>query len=149
MDIKDLIKKKRIEKQLTMKELANLIGVSEGTISRWESGEISNMKRSAIVSLSKELDIPPATLMGWDEKEDASTGYYNDPEVAALAEELRTNPEMKILFSASKNLTKDQMQDAYDYVKYLKSKERSDHSFVEDTGDRDFTEDTDDGDFTE
>ena len=32
--------------------------------------------------------------------------YYIDPEVAELAEELRTRPEMKILFDASRDVTK-------------------------------------------
>lgn len=64
--VKAIIKEKRLEHGLTMKELAQKVGVSEGTISRWESGEIANMRRSAMVSLSKVLDIPPETLMGWD-----------------------------------------------------------------------------------
>lgn len=65
--VKDIIKEKRLEHGLTMKELAQKVGVSEGTISRWESGEIANMRRSAMVSLSKALDISPAVLMGWSE----------------------------------------------------------------------------------
>lgn len=65
--VKDIIKEKRLEHGLTMKELAQKVGVSEGTISRWESGEIANMRRSAMVSLSKALDIAPAVLMGWSE----------------------------------------------------------------------------------
>lgn len=70
MDIKDLIKSKRIEKGYTMKELADLVGVSEATISRWESGEVSNMKRSGIVRLSQVLDVTPAHLMGWEEEKE-------------------------------------------------------------------------------
>ena len=38
MGTKDIIKQKRIELGLTMKELASKVGVSEATISRWESG---------------------------------------------------------------------------------------------------------------
>lgn len=52
---------------MTMKELAQKVGVSEGTISRWESGEIKNMKRKAVAALSTALDIPLSVLMGWDE----------------------------------------------------------------------------------
>lgn len=64
MYIKDIIKTKRIEKQLTMKQLADLVGVSEATISRWESGEISNMRREGIKNLSEVLNIPTYVLMG-------------------------------------------------------------------------------------
>lgn len=64
MDIGDVIRKARKEYGLTMKELANLIGVSEATISRWESGDIDNMGRKAIAKLSQVLNISPAIIMG-------------------------------------------------------------------------------------
>lgn len=69
MEIKDLIKSRRIEMNYTMKELAEKVGVSEGTISRWESGDISNMRRDKIVNLAKTLHISPAAIMEWDEQE--------------------------------------------------------------------------------
>lgn len=65
--VKDIIKSKRLELGMTMKELAEKVGVSEGTISRWESGEIANMRRNVIVSLAKALNTTPAVLMGWTE----------------------------------------------------------------------------------
>lgn len=40
METNDLIKLRRLELDMTMKELAAKVGVSEGTISRWESGDI-------------------------------------------------------------------------------------------------------------
>jgi len=67
MDIKDILKKRRIEKQLTLDDVGRLVGVSAATISRWESGDIANMKRDKIVKLAKALDISPAIIMGWDE----------------------------------------------------------------------------------
>lgn len=73
MDISLLIKMHRKEKHMTMKELAQKVGVSEGTISRWESGEIKNMKRKAVAALSTALDIPLSVLMGWDESGSSAT----------------------------------------------------------------------------
>lgn len=67
MDVKDILKKRRIEKQLTLDDVGRLVGVSAATISRWESGDIANMKRDKIVKLAKALDISPAIIMGWDE----------------------------------------------------------------------------------
>ena len=69
MDIKDVIHNKRIEHGMTMKELAKAVGVSEGTISRWESGEISNMRRDKVARLGNILDISVEQLMGWENKE--------------------------------------------------------------------------------
>lgn len=66
MEVKDLLKMKRLEKGLTMKELADMVGVSEGTISRWESGLIANMRRDKIVALAKALGITPGMIMGYE-----------------------------------------------------------------------------------
>lgn len=65
MNVKDIIREKRIELGMTMKEIADKVGVSEATISRWESGEIANMRRGAIFSLAKTLNISPNEIMGW------------------------------------------------------------------------------------
>lgn len=66
MEVKDLLKMKRLEKGLTMKELADMVGVSEGTISRWESGLIANMRRDKIVALAKALGLTPGMIMGYE-----------------------------------------------------------------------------------
>ncbi|MCI8332647.1 MAG: helix-turn-helix transcriptional regulator [Clostridiales bacterium] len=66
--MQDLLKNRRIELGLTMKEVANAVGVSEATVSRWESGEIANMKRSRIYSLSKILKISPIQIMQSDDR---------------------------------------------------------------------------------
>lgn len=67
MEIKDIIKNRRIELGLTMAEVAKQVNVSEATISRWESGNIANMKRSRIAALAKVLKLSPSVIMGWDE----------------------------------------------------------------------------------
>ena len=53
MKTNDLIRMRRLELDMTMKELAAKVGVSEGTISRWESGDIENMKRDKIAALAR------------------------------------------------------------------------------------------------
>lgn len=66
MEIKDLIKIKRNELGLTLDDVAHEIGVSAGTISRWESGDIKNMRRDKIGKLARLLNISPAVIMGWE-----------------------------------------------------------------------------------
>lgn len=67
MAVKDIIKQRRTELGLTLLDIAKQVGVSEGTVSRWESGDISNMRRDKIVALSNALKISPAVIMEWDE----------------------------------------------------------------------------------
>lgn len=63
MEFKDFIKERRLELGLSMKKVAEHVGVSEGTISRWESGNIKNMKRDKVISLAEALQVPAFSLM--------------------------------------------------------------------------------------
>ena len=71
MEIKDILKNRRTELGLTQLDVANAVGVSEATVSRWESGDIANMKRSRIASLASVLKISPSIIMGWNEEHEA------------------------------------------------------------------------------
>ena len=68
MEIKDVLNRRRTELGLTMKQVAETVGVSEGTISRWESGDIANMRRDKIKALANALHISPSIIMGWEEE---------------------------------------------------------------------------------
>ena len=69
MDIKEVLKKRRIALGLTLKDVADAVGVSEATVSRWESGDIANMKRDRIEALSRVLDISPLVILGRPESD--------------------------------------------------------------------------------
>lgn len=61
------LKQRRIELGLTMLDVAKLVGVSEATISRYESGNIRNMRRDRIEKYAKALQISPIVLLGIDD----------------------------------------------------------------------------------
>lgn len=67
MKANEVIRLRRKELGLTMREVANMVGVSEATVSRWESGDIRNMRRDKIAALARALDVSPAVLMDWEE----------------------------------------------------------------------------------
>ena len=67
MNTSNIIHNKRVELGLTLKDVADYVGVSEGTVSRWESGDIANMKRSRINRLAEVLEISPLVLLGRDD----------------------------------------------------------------------------------
>ena len=70
MSSKDMAKKikdLRLEKGLTLEQVANVVGVGKSTVRKWETGMIANMKRDKIASLAKALGTTPAYLMGWKE----------------------------------------------------------------------------------
>ena len=67
MEIKDLIKTRRLAIGLTLEEVAEKVGVSRATVSRWESGNISNMRRDKIAKLADALHTTPAYILGWSD----------------------------------------------------------------------------------
>lgn len=67
MDLYQKLRERRRELNLTMLEVAKKIGVSEATVSRWESGDIANMRRDKIILLANALKVHPSFIMGEDE----------------------------------------------------------------------------------
>ena len=100
MEIKDIIKQKRIENGLTMKELAQKVGVSEATVSRWESGNLATMKHTKIMLLANALGISPAAL------------FTSAPEPAPLS----LSQQEETLIKKYRQLDADGKEDVDDYV---------------------------------
>lgn len=65
------IKALRQERNLTLEQVADVVGVGKSTVRKWETGMIANMRRDKIASLAKALRTTPEYLMGWDEKKDS------------------------------------------------------------------------------
>nr|DAY14257.1 MAG TPA: Repressor protein CI [Caudoviricetes sp.] len=70
MKVNEIIKKRRKELGLTLKQVAEKLGVSESLISRYESNDVKNMGIDKIIPLAKVLDTTPAFLMGWETKKE-------------------------------------------------------------------------------
>ena len=67
----NFIKTRRKELGITLEDIGNYVGVSKGTVQRWETGSISNMRRDRIKKLSEILKISPDILLGDAVAEDA------------------------------------------------------------------------------
>lgn len=120
MIMKINIRELRKNNGLTMKDVAKRVGVSEATISRWESGQIANMKRDKIALLADTLHINPSDILGIDEYRQ---GYYTDPEVAEYANKLKNNPDMRLLFDAAEDMSKDDIDFVVNMIDKLKQRE--------------------------
>ena len=81
--IGNFLTKKRKEKNMTQAVLAERLGVSNKTISKWETGKCMP-DYSVIEQLCKELDITVAELLDGDERTDNSVRVYDDEQVLDL-----------------------------------------------------------------
>jgi repressor LexA len=54
-----------------MLEVAKLVGVSEATISRYESGNIKNMRKDRIAKYASALKVPPSTFLELEDKSES------------------------------------------------------------------------------
>lgn len=66
-DMAKKIKELRQERDLTLEQVAQIVGVGKSTVRKWETGMIANMKRDKIAALARALGTTPAYLMGWEE----------------------------------------------------------------------------------
>ena len=89
--IKDL----RKEKNLTLEQVADIVGVGKSTVRKWETGMIANMKRDKIASLAKALGTTPEYLMGWEEKKSSPSELQLTEGEKALLDLFKRVPEDK------------------------------------------------------
>lgn len=74
------IHEKRLEKGITLAQIADRLGVTEATAQRYERGNIKNIPYEHMCAYGEILNCSPAYLMGWvnDKKEDGLIDYFDD-----------------------------------------------------------------------
>lgn len=114
------------ERKITQTELAKRTGIRQSSISDWLNDRYEP-KQDKVYIIAKALNVSPAWLLGYDENiptNEQSTNYYLDAETAEYAEMLRTRPEMRMLFSASRGISKEEMEEAVNYIEFIKSRNK-------------------------
>lgn len=74
------IHEKRLEKGITLAQIADRLGVTEATAQRYERGNIKNIPYEHMCAYGEILNCSPAYLMGWidDKKDDCLIEYFDD-----------------------------------------------------------------------
>lgn len=117
--IGDNIKKKRKEHDLTLEEVANKIGISRQTLSRYETGIIGNIPSDKIEALAKALNTTPAYLMGW---EDSGQNDARPSEDERVDEVLANNESLREFYDILKTLPEDQQTELLETAIFLAEK---------------------------
>ncbi len=114
MAIKDRLKDRRAQLDMTLEEVARRVGVTRATIQKYENGTISNIPPDKVEALAAALDTTPAFLMGWEE--DTSAPYVGAP--ADLA-------QVKLaLFGGDGEVTDEMWQEALFAAELIKNRHR-------------------------
>ena len=118
--------KEKIKEQGTQREFAAKIGMPSSTLFSILRN-VGGASIDNIIKICKGLNISPDELAEIGEEitiPSETKGYYTDPEAAEFAEYLRTRPGARMLFSAAKDITKEEMEEAVKYIEFLKSKHK-------------------------
>lgn len=120
--------------KISQNELAKRTGIRQSSISDWLNDKYEP-KQDKVYLLAKALNVSPAWLLGYDEPNtppvqsmftsspvDDVEGYYDDPEAAEFAEYLRKRPGARMLFPAAKDISKEDLEKAVEYIELLKLK---------------------------
>lgn len=109
----DRIKDLRKLRGMTQGDLAVKVGTSKQNISRYENGVVENIPRKQLELIAYALDTSYEYLVtGYDSSFDDIEDYdvngnrisVSSSEVDEMREELRSNPDLRMLLSASRNL---------------------------------------------
>lgn len=104
MEIKDYIKSRRNELGLSQLDVAKFVGVSEATVSRWESGDIANMGASRIKALAEVLRTSPLQILGEDYYENTPAHGEGEGDVSVQLDTLvnKLKNEETLMFNGYK-----------------------------------------------
>lgn len=104
----------------TRMEVAKDNGISYTTLTSWLKGD--NYPRiDKIEMLANYFRVNKADLI--ENKYANNEPYYNDPAVTEYAQAIKDNPDLKILFDASKDMSKDDIDFVINTIEMLKKRE--------------------------
>lgn len=118
--------KEKIKEQGTQREFAAKIGMPPSTLFSILRN-VGGASIDNIIKICKGLNIKPDELAEIGEEitiPSETKGYYTNSEAVEFAEYLRTRPGARMLFSAAKDMSKEEMEETVKYIEFLKSKHK-------------------------
>lgn len=102
--------------------VAKEIGLSSGIVTFWKNGKIP--KSDTLKKIADYFGVSVDYLLGSEPKEKAPVAETEDAdELNELLQELKTRPEMKMLFSLAKGATKEDVELAITIIERMRRDE--------------------------
>lgn len=110
-----------VRNKKTQADLVADLRLNKSTVSTWVNG--TKMPRmNKIEQLANYFGVEKSDLI--EDKSDTNEQYYNDSSVSEYAQAIKDNPDLRILFDASKDMSKDDIDFVVDLIDKLKKRER-------------------------
>lgn len=118
----DKINKLMDEKEISCLELSKMTGIANSTLATLLKGRTDKFDIVKLKKICQVLGCSLDYLMNDDSYDtDQSPCYYVNEEVAEYAQELASNKDLKMLFDAARNISKEDMQLVYEMIKRFKN----------------------------
>ena len=116
---KDMLKYLRMRENLSQAELADKLGTAKSTISMYEVGQRSP-DIETLELIADFFNVDMNFLLG----REIEDGYYINVDAREFAQFLYENPDYKVLFDASRNVKKDDIEFVKQMLDKFKEQER-------------------------
>lgn len=110
------------ENNISITAMCKEAGISRGSMTDLKQGRSKTLSSEAIAKISKLFSVSTDYLLNGNDNimvEAHNEPIYLDDETRDIIDELRTRPEMKILFSVSKNVTKEDIEATVEILKRM------------------------------
>lgn len=119
----EYIKQLKKEKKMTSQQISDISGVPKSTIDKILVGATKDPKLDTLRAIANALGCRVEDFVDNPLPAEApaeAPEYYLSPEVSQMAQEIYDNPELRILFDASRKLEKEDILTVVSLVKRMK-----------------------------
>ncbi len=113
MNLKEKVKMLCEERGISVYKMEKALGIANGSVKHWDTSMPSGDK---ILALSRYFNVNPEYFL----VEENEPEYYIDPKISEMVQEIKDNPNFRVLFDASKNLNEDDIKFVLNMIERLK-----------------------------
>lgn len=117
------IKKWREARNLTQSDLADLLGISDKTVSSWEINR-TEPKMRFIEKISIALKCKTTDIIGINELTEPDADYYNiNDETKQIAKEIFDNPDLRMILNMARYISPKRLKALIEFMKCFTDQE--------------------------
>lgn len=111
------------DRGITVTEMCRELKINRSSLSELKQGRAKSLSTDKVIKIAKFFNVSAEYITSGDDTirvEAHNDPVYIDDETREIIDSLRSRPEMKVLFSVSKNATKADIEMAVDIIKKFK-----------------------------